>query len=163
MPLWKVLRQIKACFQHRCSFWNRSENMSFTFINDFANLRTPLQQSTIYESWEVFFLLYERVCVRPWHLSVASANPDEVKQAQTCKSLKNKGRGRKQQSSLKRHHGSLNLLVGHKHHNVPGPQTKIRRHESAKKKNQEIRQNNQTYVENWPRLRTLYRKTWVPR
>lgn len=78
------------------------------------------------------FSCFMSVCVWPRHLSVASANSDEVKQVQTCKSLKNNWRGRKQQSSLKRHHGSLNLLVGHKHHNVPGPQTKIRRHESAK-------------------------------
>lgn len=51
-----------------------------------------------------------------------SAKPGEEEEARPCSP---------NQSLKERHHGPLNLLVRHKHHDVPGPQTEIRRHESA--------------------------------
>lgn len=64
-------------------------------------------------------------------------------------------------------HSSFNLLICHKHHNVPGPQTQKRRHEPNRGQKKDKLKVTQTcyFIAVWIVLRkcvlTLYRRRWV--
>lgn len=146
-------------------------------MNYFANFQTPLQQETNVPSYLIYecemhpkrrFSSFASVCVSSPTSVCASANPDEFEQVQTCKSLKNQ-RHRKQAAVISETPSWLSESARRSQTSQcsrtpdEGTTAQICKNIRNMSTESHIRRKMTTVTGFCLRLRTLYRKMWVPR